>query len=538
MRCFTKMTDFFNSCDKAASRKIRCTTLGNFEGLESRVLMTAQVEMVGAELQIDGTDNNDVIEVSYANQAQTLVQAVVSDANGNVLAEGVFAANQIGFVDVEALGGDDFVRNNTRINSRQRGQGGEDVLIGGTGHDFLSGGFGNDADFSGNVSSIDRDDGFVVVTGTGANDRISVQYKDNNEIRITIKDANGKILDQEDYDTNSVQKIIVHGLEGNDRIVNSTNITMEARGGNGIDFLSGGSARDDLQGEFGSDVLNGNSGNDLLHGGDNDDQILGGPGHDTLIGANGNDYLNGAGGNDQIDGGSGDDVILGGSGGDTIDAGAGDDTVFGEYLSSGNYYTGDDVIKGGSGDDDLYGGRGVDRIDGDGGNDYIVGGRDNDVINGGSGHDILYGDRTDRNSVYAGNDVIHGNDGMDQLFGGRGDDRLFGDSGLYDTLFGDGGNDYLNGGAGTDYMYGGDDDDTLIGGSGRDFLYGMNGDDYLNGSSDGQRDFLSGGAGRDTFVDYYSYRIINHRLVRQYEEFLNDVVDGEDARYAYWAWRS
>ena len=166
-----------------------------------------------------------------------------------------------------------------------------------------------------------------------------------------------------------------------------------------------------------------------------------------------------------------------------------------------------------------------------------MGGRDDDVINGGSGHDILYGDRTDRSSVYAGNDVIHGNDGMDQLFGGRGDDTLFGDSGLYDTLFGDDGNDYLNGGAGTDYMYGGHNDDTLIGGTGRDFLHGMNGDDYLDGSCDGQRDFLSGGAGQDTFVDYYSYRVINHRLVRQYEEFLNDVVDGEDTRYAYWARR-
>ena len=333
MKCFTQLTDLFNSCDKVASRKNQRTAPGKFEGLENRVLMTAQVEMAGAELQIDGTDNNDVIEVSYANQAQTLVQAVVSDANGNVLAEGVFAANQVGFIDIEALGGDDFVRNNTRINGRQRGQGGEDVLIGGTGQDFLSGGFGNDAVFAGDVSSIDRDDGLVVVTGTGAADKIFVQYKNNNEILITIKDANGNILDQEDYDTNSVQKVIVHGLEGDDQIVNSTNIAMEARGGNGTDFLRGGFAGDNLQGEFGKDRLSGYSGND------------------------------------RIDGGSGDDVIWGGPGDDTTDAGAGNDTVFGDYLSSGNYYTGNDVINGGSGDDHLYGGRGADRINGDGGND-------------------------------------------------------------------------------------------------------------------------------------------------------------------------
>ena len=502
MKFFTQFTDLFNSCDKAAGRKIQRTAVGKFEGLEDRVLMTAQVEMVGGELQIDGTDNSDVIEVSYADQAQTLVQAVVSNANGNVLAKEVFAANQVDFIDIEALGGDDFVRNNTRINSRQSGGNGEDVLIGGTGHDSLSGGSGNDAVFHGNVSSIDRDDGLVVVTGTGAKDRIFVQYKNNNEILITIKDANGNILDQEDYDTNCVQKVIVHGLEGNDNIFNSTHVVMEARGGNGNDFLRGGFAGDNLQGEFDRDSLSGYSGND------------------------------------RIDGGSGDDVIWGGPGDDTIDAGAGNDTVYGEYLASGNYYTGNDVINGGSGKDRLYGGRGDHRINGDGGNDYIVGGRDDDVINGGSGHDILYGDRTNRNSFYAGDDVIHGNDGMDQLFGGRGDDRLFGDSGLYDRLFGDDGNDYLNGGAGTDYMYGGNDDDTLIGGTGRDFLYGMGGDDYLNGSCDGQRDFLSGGAGEDTFVDYYSYRVINFRLVRQYEEFLNDVVDGEDTRYAYWARRS
>jgi Ca2+-binding RTX toxin-like protein len=67
-----------------------------------------------------------------------------------------------------------------------------------------------------------------------------------------------------------------------------------------------------------------------------------------------------------------------------------------------------------------------------------------------------------------GNDLIHGGRGDDVLVGGNGNDRIFGGAG----------------------------DDSISGGAGRDLLFGGAGDDQLD-SSDGRRDKLSGGRGKD-----------------------------------------
>jgi uncharacterized repeat protein (TIGR01451 family) len=152
----------------------------------------------------------------------------------------------------------------------------------------------------------------------------------------------------------------------------------------------------------------------------------------------------------------------------------------------------------------------------------------------------------------AGNDTVqvnlarpaelHGEGGNDHLVGGAGYDELYGEAGN-DTLIGNGGNDILVGGAGRDSLSGGNGLDLLIGGLGVDSLAGGNGDDILIGGrtahdenhaalaaimaawyssapfqarvgslsgrinsstvlDDGVRDRLSGGAGRDWYIDY------------------------------------
>lgn len=501
------LKNVFLGKSKPARRKAPRRGFGQTESFESRVMLTAMVGQVGDVLQVEGTNNDDTIEISYADEAQTQVQATVSDADGNVLASGQFNAANIDSIEVNALGGDDDVRNNTNIESKLNGNDGNDLLQGGTNDDDLNGGNGVDQKFDGDVASIEEEDGIVLVTGTNATDVIRVQYTDSSrdEILITIRNAAGNLLEEENYSADSVDRIIVNSLNGSDYVRNFTSIESELNGGNGNDALSGGSSDDLIKGGFGADRLSGYSGNDVLLGEADDDTIKGGYG------------------NDIIEGGRDSDVISGGDGNDTI---YGDRT----YLTS--FRAGDDVVNGGDGNDTIYGGYGNDTLNGNDGNDTIAGERGNDRITGGNGNDLLFGDSTNLNDTRGGDDVISGNDGIDQLFGGVGNDTLDGGAGLWDVLYGMDGNDTLRGGAGTDYMYGGDGDDNLYGGSGRDFLRGQAGDDTLDGGADGENDFLSGGTGADTFVDHYSLFFQNFRLRRVSEDTLDDYDSNEDTKIA------
>jgi Ca2+-binding RTX toxin-like protein len=481
-----------------ARRKARRRGFGRTESFESRLMLTAMVNQVGDVLQVEGTNNDDAIEISYADEAQTQVQAVVSDANGNVLASGQFNAANIDSIEVNSLDGDDDVRNNTNIESELNGNGGNDLLQGGTDDDDLNGGNGDDQKFDGDEDSIEREDGIVLVTGTNADDTIRVQYTDSSrdEIVITIKDADGNLLEEEDYSADSVDRIIVNGLNGDDYLRNDTRIGCELNGGNGIDLLVGGRSADVLRGGFGDDSLYGQSGDDVLQGE------------------------------------AGDDCIKGSYGNDLIDGGDGNDTIYGDRTYLTSFRAGDDVINGGDGNDTIRGGYGDDTLNGNDGRDTIIGERGNDTITGGNGNDLLYGDSDNLSDTQGGDDVISGNDGIDQLFGGVGDDTLDGGDGLWDVLYGMDGDDTLRGGAGTDYMYGGDGNDRLYGGSGRDFLRGQADDDDLDGGADGENDFLSGGTGADTMVDHYSLFFQNFRLRRVSEDTLDDYDGNEDTKIA------
>lgn len=127
-----------------------------------------------------------------------------------------------------------------------------------------------------------------------------------------------------------------------------------------------------------------------------------------------------------------------------------------------------------------------------------------------------------------GNDYLRGGFGNDTLQGGYGNDRLFGWAG----------NDILNGGSGDDELYGGSGHDQLFGNRGKDHLWGQSGNDYLEGGLDGSWDFLSGGAGMDTFVAYKVLDWDIWPLVWHYDTELDVNLDvnsseGDHVHYKY-----
>lgn len=109
------------------------------------------------------------------------------------------------------------------------------------------------------------------------------------------------------------------------------------------------------------------------------------------------------------------------------------------------------------------------------------------------------------------NAVIRGTDGIDKITGGSRNQSLFGKKGNdiidgkggNDKLYGDRGNDRLSGGSGNDRIRGGIGNDRLLGGTGNDQLLGEDGNDILQGAwrrRSAEKDTLTGGKGRDTFV--------------------------------------
>ncbi|MEL7335381.1 MAG: calcium-binding protein, partial [Planctomycetota bacterium] len=216
-------------------------------------------------------------------------------------------------------------------------------------------------------------------------------------------------------------------------------------------------------------------------------------------------------------------LIRGLSGNDTLKGGQGDDTIQGD--------TGNDTLRGGDGNDKIYGGDGIDYLYGDTGNDRLEGQDARDYLYGGLGHDRLYGQD--------GDDYLYGGDGNDHLRGGNGTDRLYGENGHdymdgdndRDYIYGGLGNDKLYGGNGDDYLYGGDGNDQLFGESGTDRLKGDAGNDFLDGGRDGEKDYLDGGSGSDTGVQYsqrYRKKVwFKWRWRTRYQESLSSIENTE-----------
>jgi Ca2+-binding RTX toxin-like protein len=171
------------------------------------------------------------------------------------------------------------------------------------------------------------------------------------------------------------------------------------------------------------------------------ERVLGGKGSDVLIGSSANDTLEGGGGNDLLDGGLGGDVLIGGPGVDTADYSSRTAAV---NVSTGGPGTPTDGEAGEQDEVDPT----VENVTGGAGNDTLVGTAAANILRGGGG-----------------NDTLQGAEGNDKLYGDAGDDSLLGEAGA-DKLYGSDGADVLDGGA---------DADVYTAGGGNDFLYNDDG---------------------------------------------------------------
>ena len=245
------------------------------------------------------------------------------------------------------------------------------------------------------------------------------------------------------FESAGVQSLVVVGRDGNDNIVNATELPSTIPGGGGDDTIWGGTGIDVLTGDEGSDSLRGGDGYDELFGGDGRDTLHGGDGVDTLIGNSRTDvllfgeeiglslpvpreagvelrgselFVNGSDSAELIIVETVREKVFVNIGG-VVQAFRSADV---QQLSINGFGGDDDIVNatalpttihGGDGKDTIWGGIGADSIRGQGGEDRL---------HGGDGNDLLFGDTA--------NDTLHGGDGADTLWGGTGaDEMLFGE---------------------------------------------------------------------------------------------------------------
>jgi hypothetical protein len=286
----------------------------------------------------------------------------------------------------------------------------------------------------------------LLVTGTSRSDVIVIEPRPGDQLQVRVK-INGHVAGF--FDSSDVQRIVVFGLAGNDKIVVSAGLDQSATifGDNGNDVIVAGSGDSQIAGGSGNDKIVGGAGDDTLCGDNGNDVIAGGGGSDTLFGEAGNDVLNG---------GVGDDLLLGGDGNDTLDGAVGNDHLYGQ--------AGNDTLIGGLGNNILVGGDGNDKLVARFGRNILIGGNGKDKLYGNAGDDILIAGATAHDEDDAAlqailDEWISGNsydDRVDNIRNGGGANGAF----VFDdtTVLDDGAADILIGGGGRDWFWAGVND--------------------------------------------------------------------------------
>jgi Ca2+-binding RTX toxin-like protein len=391
---------------------------------------------------------------------------------------------------LDGLDGDDKL-SGLAGNDVLNGGAGQDTLDGGMGLDTLDGGAGNDLLYGGSGNDTylfqrgggqdlisDRDwtrgnlDVIKLAQGISPSD-IKVARVGYN-LELTILGTTDKLTVSDWFSSTDSQVEQVQFADGT--LLDAATLTTLSKGvaSEGNDVLQGDeSSADILNGLGGDDSLYGLSGNDTLNGGAGSDKLFGGAGMDTLDGGTGNDSLYGDAGNDTY----------------LFYRGVGQDWVSDYDSSVGNL----DTIKVGAGlkPSDI-------QLSRDASNLYLGIAGTTDKLTASSWfsnsayriEQIQFDDGTlwnadtiksmTKGTATAGNDALFGEDALaDSLSGLDGDDKLYGL----------GGNDTLSGGNGADELQGEAGSDTLLGGTGNDHLSGDRGNDlYRFERGDGQDD--------------------------------------------------
>ncbi|MFP5075877.1 calcium-binding protein [Rhizobium sp. YIM 134829] len=270
---------------------------------------------------------------------------------------------------------------------------------------------------------------------------------------------------------------IIDGTDGNDRIVQGSDVAVEiyGYGGNDSIYLN---RTDDLGG---GNYVDAGSGNDTVVNyfeGDNDIDL--GAGNDTYIAdiraadVDAYDVVNGEGGNDLFEVNSEQSEYYGGSGNDTF-----------RSVGFNNFFNG---------------GSGVDTIS------YILQDEDDDQAGQGVEIDLAAGE------AIINDDQIEDLVSIENATGTDSADDIYGSS-ARNVLRGENGSDLLDGRAGNDDLYGGNGNDDLYGGNGLDDLIGGLGSDYLEG-----------GKGADVFI----FDSIRESVVGKNRDVIDDFRASED----------
>jgi Ca2+-binding RTX toxin-like protein len=380
-----------------------------FERLEDRRMMAADIEIENDILHIEGTENRDLIVIT-ADPDDPVDEVLVTITNletGEILEQEDEEIEDFNEIIVDALAGDDIVRNFTDIRAKLFGntgsdtlesRGGDDVLEGGTGTDTLIGGRGNDTYvFAGLGLGTDN------ITEVANVDTDTLDFSEfGQQVMVNLATV---------FNPNSPNPQFTHAVTSfgqvNVSLFNATGI-------------------ENVKGTQFDDVLRGNARGNHLLGNDGDDNFTGAGGNDTLEGGIGSDVYEfagtGLGTDDIVEAANSEDDLLrfgGMTTGLTIDISKSgpdfavnnsnlrlrlsNDTaierVFGTAFS--------DTIIGNGRNNTLKGLDGIDAIRGNGGADRLEGGDSIDVLTtdaldevfGGLGRDFFDGQREVANTA-------------------------------------------------------------------------------------------------------------------------------------------
>ncbi len=502
------------------------------EGLGTRVLPTvSSIDLTASVLIIRSDDNGSAVDVTtFAGQIK------IFDGGrhiGTSLASGVVA------IEFRGGNGNDSFNNATTLPLSAYGNGGNNVLTGGSGRDQLNGGSASD--------TLNGGGGNDYLYGNGGNDRLIGEAGDDNMfggdgndtyvfdadtalgIDSVVDNSNVNSPDDGGIDTldfSSTTAAIALNLNEGYQNVNAS-LSLYIEGTRNVENIVGGEGDDTLTGNDYANGISGSGGNDMLRGMVGNDTLNGGAGNDTLLGMGGNDTLGAKlQGSNQV-GEDGDDMLIGGFDNDTLRGGDGSDTLWGG--------AGDDALRGWTGNDhymfDPDGSEGYNSIQERAGNgsdtlDFSAG-----TVRGVSfdltGMSVKKQLANDLALIFEPYDSSASE--IENIVGTQVADWISGDF-LTNQIDGQGGNDDIRGGSGDDYLIGGEGNDQVWGESGNDWLQGNDGDDTLNGGEND--DYLLGGAGNDTMGYWHitngesSSGLNTTYHYSWYDEPGNDVLDG------------
>jgi Ca2+-binding RTX toxin-like protein len=116
----------------------------------------------------------------------------------------------------------------------------------------------------------------LVVVGSQGNDAIRIKERNGDYLKVRIHEREDNVR-VKGIVSGDVDRILVFGLDGNDRITIDDDIDTNAE-------VWGGKGKDEIKGGGGHDILLGGAGDDKIYGGEGRDFIIGGTGADRLYG--------------------------------------------------------------------------------------------------------------------------------------------------------------------------------------------------------------------------------------------------------------